>query len=93
VLAELISHDQEDKTGSPHIVIAATHDRELVDLLRHVYAAYHFSDTVGSGGLLFDYKLREGPARSRNAIALLEMYGAPPQIVQRARARLADPKT
>ena len=93
VLAELISCDQVDEAGSPHIVIAATHDRELVDLLRHVYAAYHFSDTVGSGGLSFDYRLREGPARSRNAIALLKLYGAPARVVQRARARLADPET
>ena len=94
VLAELISDDddQEDQTGSPHIVIAATHDREFVDLLRGVYASYHFSDTVGSGGLSFNYRLREGPARSRNAIALLELYGAPVRIVQRARARLADPE-
>ena len=93
VLAELVSQDQEDRTDSPHIVIAATHDRELVDLLRGVYAPYHFSDTVGSGGLRFDYQLQEGPARSRNAIALLELYGAPPRVVQRARTRLADPHT
>ena len=93
VLAELLGQDQGDETGLPHIVIAATHDRELVDLLAGAYASYHFSDTVGSGGLSFDYKLRAGPARSRNAIALLELYGAPARVVQRAHARLADPAT
>ena len=93
VLAELLGQDQGDETGLPHIVIAATHDRELVDLLAGAYASYRFSDTVGSGGLSFDYKLRAGPARSRNAIALLELYGAPARVVQRARARLADPAT
>ena len=84
VLAELVSHDQEGRTGLPHIVIAATHDRELVDLLRGVYVSHHFSDTVGSDGLSFDYRLREGAARSWNAIALLEICGAPPRVVRRA---------
>ena len=30
----------------PHVVLAATHDGELVDLLSDVYAAYHFGDAV-----------------------------------------------
>ncbi len=89
MLAELVSPG-EDHAGSPHTVIVSTHDRELVDLLQGVYISHHFSDTVGSDGLSFDYQLREGPARSRNAIALLEMYGAPPRVVQRALKRSAD---
>ena len=90
VLLELIGPDEEGRTDSPHVVIAATHDRELVDLLQSVYAPYHFSDTVGSDGLSFDYQVREGPAHSRNAIAILDLFGAPTRVVQRARARLAD---
>ena len=90
VLLELLSPDPDGPMGSPHIVIAATHDRELVELLRRTYAPYHFSDTVGSDGLSFDYQVREGPAHSRNAIAILELYGAPPRVVQRALARLPD---
>jgi hypothetical protein len=34
VLLELLSHHEDESAGPPHIVIAATHDRELVDLLR-----------------------------------------------------------
>jgi hypothetical protein len=71
----------------PHVVIAATHDQELVDLLRAQYAAYHFTDKVDDAGLSFDYQLREGPARTRNAIALLRLRGAPPDLVERATAR------
>jgi hypothetical protein len=90
VLRELLDSDQQSQTDSPHVVIAATHDRELVELLQGVYAPYHFSDTVGSDGLSFDYQVREGPAQSRNAIAILDLFGAPPRVVQRALARLAD---
>ena len=50
VLLELPSHHEDEPAGPSHIVIAATHDRELVDLLRPGYASYHFSDTIGSGG-------------------------------------------
>jgi DNA mismatch repair ATPase MutS len=59
----------------------------------------HFGDRVGTDGLAFDYRLREGPATSRNAIALLRLQGAPPELVERAertareldaRSRLVD---
>jgi DNA mismatch repair ATPase MutS len=70
-----------------HIVIAATHDLELVDLLKDRYAAFHFADAVGESGLAFDYLLRPGPATTRNAIALLGLRGAPPSLVERALAR------
>ena len=86
-LAELIHED--GRTPSPHIVVAATHDRELVALLERTYASFHFADGVDANGLSFDYRLRRGPARSWNAIALLEVCGAPPRLVERARARTA----
>ena len=89
MLAELVA-EREDRSVPPHVVIVATHDRELVDLLEGVYAPYNFSDTVGSDGLSFDYRLREGAARSRNAIALLNLFGAPPRVVERARERATD---
>jgi hypothetical protein len=73
----------------PHVVLAATHDGELVDLLRDTYVVCHFGDAVGPDGLVFDYRLASGPATSRNAIALLELNGAPPSLVTRALARAA----
>jgi DNA mismatch repair ATPase MutS len=71
----------------PHIVLAATHDGELVDLLRGSYAAYHFGDAIGPNGLTFDYHLLPGPATTRNAITLLQLQGAPESLVNRALAR------
>jgi len=83
VLLELLS----DASGpNLHIVIAATHDGELVDLLPERYAAFHFGDAVGPDGLTFDHRLQPGPATTRNAIALLRSQGAPPNLVERALA-------
>jgi MutS domain V len=69
---------------TPHVVLAATHDGELVDLLPRAYAAYHFGDTVGREGLEFDHRLQPGPATTRNAITLLRLHGAPKRLVDRA---------
>ena len=73
-------------SASRHVVLAATHDGELVDLLAERYAAFHFGDTVGDDGLTFDHRLRPGPASTRNAIALLRLHGAPPDLIRSALA-------
>ena len=72
-----------------HLVLAATHDSELNDLLEASYSPFHFGDRFGPSGLEFDYRLAPGPATSRNAIRLLEANGAPGGLVDRART-LAD---
>jgi hypothetical protein len=82
VLAELAG-----SRPARHLVVAATHDLELVDLLSEQYAAFHFGDRVGDDGLEFDYRLTPGPSLSRNAIALLRVRGAPASLVSRATAR------
>lgn len=76
--------------GNAHVVLAATHDAELVDLLRGEYSAYHFADSIGPDGLMFEYRLEPGPATTRNAIALLELHGAPQAVVRSALARAAE---
>jgi hypothetical protein len=76
--------------AAPHVVLAATHDQDLVDLLAGVYASYHFTDTIDDMGLSFDYQLQPGPATTRNAIALLRLRGAPPQLVAQALERAAE---
>src|SRR4029434_5498009 len=64
VLIELI------EGGKPHVVVAVTHDNELVDLLSGTYAPFHFGDALTDQSLTFDYRLRSGRATSRTAIAL-----------------------
>ena len=86
VLTELILDGSRFK---PHLVLAATHDGELVDLLSEIYTPHHFGDQLGPGGLIFDHRLRQGATTTRNAIALLRLHGAPPAMVTRALQRAA----
>jgi hypothetical protein len=80
-----------DATGEArHIVLAATHDIELVRMLSGTYVPYYFEESVRPGGLTFDYEIRPGQAQTRNAIALLEARGAPAEIIERARRRVAE---
>jgi hypothetical protein len=86
VLQELVTADHGRK---PHVVIAATHDGELVNLSRECYDAYHFGDSIGPDGLVFDHRLKVGPATTRTAIALLRQSGAPETLLERATATAA----
>lgn len=69
------------------VVVAATHDVELVDRLARSYKNFHFSDHVDSDGLRFDYRLRPGRATTTNAIRLLEHLHYPDEIVENARSK------
>ena len=87
ILRELL---RDSGRGRNHLVLAATHDVELVELLHDDYQALHFADSIGPEGLTFDYRLAPGPATTRNAITLLELHGAPPAVVKGALARAAE---
>ena len=47
---------------------AATHDIELTHMLEHLYSNYHFKEDVKDNDVIFNYRLYEGRAVSRNAI-------------------------
>lgn len=66
------------------LVFAATHDIELTDILKEDMTNMHFSESVKDTEVIFDYKLKEGPADSRNAIKLLEIYGFDKEIIDNA---------
>jgi len=78
------------------ICIVATHDRELCDMLKDSYNFYYFSEDVNSDtGLSFDYKLKNGVSKTRNAIKLLEFVGYPKEITEAAfkRSELMESST
>jgi DNA mismatch repair ATPase MutS len=87
VLTQLL----EDTNGGtkPHLVLAATHDLELVELASDRYEPYHFGDSVGADGLVFDHRLQRGPSTGTNAIALLRLHGAPDAMITQAMATAA----
>jgi DNA mismatch repair ATPase MutS len=68
------------------IVVVATHDVELLDLLGDAYQAHHFREHVAGDALAFDFMLHPGRSSSRNAIALLKVMNYPPEVVSDALA-------
>jgi hypothetical protein len=48
-----------------HLVIAATHDVEVVAFLEGIYASFHFVDRMEADGLVFEYRLAKGPSTTR----------------------------
>lgn len=70
-------------------VILATHEKELTDLADGARAAnYHFREDLDHEGLVFDYRIRPGAARTRNALRVLEREGYPEALMRRAHAWL-----
>ncbi|MHC5375263.1 MutS-related protein [Enterococcus sp. LJL120] len=69
----------------PSLVYVATHDIELTEILKNYCTDVHFEEQVTEGqGVSFDYVLRQGPARTRNAIRLLKVLDYPDAIVKKA---------
>ena len=79
ILAEL--------AGRPAVTMAATHDIELANILAGKYRNLHFEEEIKDGDVLFSYKLKEGPAVTRNAIRLLGLAGYAEEVVMRAQNR------
>ena len=73
--------------GEEMIIFAATHDIELTYILDGVYRNLHFEEEVREKDVVFNYKLVEGRALSRNAIALLKIAGYDESVVTGARAQ------
>ncbi|HUX51070.1 MAG TPA: hypothetical protein VMW73_09755 [Spirochaetia bacterium] len=66
------------------LTIAATHDVGIANRVVELYAPYYFTDHAGKRGLNFDYRMRPGIVRSRNAIRLLSLIGYPQDLVNEA---------
>ena len=69
------------------ITVVATHDIELTEILGNYFENFHFTEHICDKKILFEYKIHQGPAISRNAIKLLEYMEFPEEITQEA-ARL-----
>ena len=74
-----------DKPGT--LCMIATHDAELCSLAGEGYRLAHFEETVSDTEIHFDYKLKPGPAETRNAIHLLKLMGFDDNIVSAAHSR------
>ncbi|MDD7352956.1 MAG: DNA mismatch repair protein MutS [Peptoniphilaceae bacterium] len=66
-------------------VVAATHDIELTILLKDYFNNKHFEEKIEDGDIKFDYLIKDGPATTRNAIAILDSLNYPEEIINEAR--------
>ena len=69
------------------LCLAATHDAELCGLAGGDVLLAHFEEKVSDGEVRFDYRLKPGPAVTRNAILLLRLMGFEESLVSAADAR------
>jgi len=71
-------------TKNNNKILVSTHDIELTDMLSKEYELYHFSETVNDKNVGFDYKLKAGKLKNRNAIRILEINDYPKEVVKEA---------
>ncbi len=67
-----------------NIVFVSTHDIELTEMLSDEYELYHFSEIVNENNVDFDYKLKEGKLKNRNAIRILQINEYPEKVINEA---------
>ena len=66
------------------LCMTASHDIELTQILENKYDNYHFREEINDDGISFDYKLKNGPSQTRNAIRLLDYMNFEDKIVEDA---------
>jgi len=71
-------------TKADNVVFVSTHDIELADLLKEGYDLYHFSEKVDGKTVDFDFKLKEGKLKNRNAIKILQINDYPESVIKEA---------
>ena len=73
-------------TANQSFVFVSTHDLELAELLGDEYAVYCFEETVADTRLVFDYKIKPGILKNKNAIAIMAALGYPESVIADAYA-------
>lgn len=71
------------------IVIVATHDLEITEMINRAYKYYYFSEDINQEGLKFDFIIKEGVSKNRNAVKLMKYLGYPEEIVNRTTKRVS----
>jgi DNA mismatch repair ATPase MutS len=71
-------------TRNNNLVFVSTHDIELTDMLTNEYDLYHFSEQVENSTVDFDFKLKTGKLKNRNAIRILQINDYPDYIIEEA---------
>lgn len=75
--------------NSNAIVIVATHDLEITEMVKGAYKYYYFSEDISQAGLKFDFTIKEGVSKNRNAVKLMKYLGYPAEIIDRTTERVS----
>jgi DNA mismatch repair ATPase MutS len=67
-----------------NMVVVATHDVELTELLADKYELYHFCEQVNDGRIYFDYSLKKGVITEFNALKILKFNEYPQEVLDKA---------
>ncbi|MFP9130484.1 MutS-related protein [Niallia sp. BSM11] len=65
-------------------IMAATHDLELTDKLSTKYTNFHFREHIINDEIIFDYSIKVGPSKTKNAIELLRITNFPERVYKEA---------
>jgi len=65
-------------------ILVATHDMELLNLLKEKFSPIYFTETIENRELSFDYKIKYESPLQRNAIRILDIYDYPREIIEEA---------
>ncbi len=57
------------------LILASTHDSEIAFAVDGILPNFHFDGTVTNGSLEYDYKLKKGVVKTKNALTILENIG------------------
>lgn len=69
-----------------NLILVATHDVELIELLHERFIPIYFTENIEEGKLSFNYKINYERSVQKNAIRILELYGFPSEVVENALA-------
>jgi DNA mismatch repair ATPase MutS len=69
---------------SENIVIASSHDLELIELLSADFEMFHFTETIKDDHLNFDHTIKAGALKTTNAIKIVEIENFPESIIEEA---------
>ena len=66
------------------IVIASSHDLELIELLSKDFEMFYFTEDIQESSLNFDHTIKEGYLKTTNAIKIIEIENYPQSIIDEA---------
>lgn len=70
--------------NSNNIVIASSHDLELIELLSKDFEMFYFAENIQDNSLNFDHTIKAGYLKTTNAIKIIEIEKYPQSIIDEA---------